>query len=393
MERVTAAKKRPFSNAAVANVRKLYFDPATRGSLSAKKTFLKYNPKLNEAAVDAFFAEENAAKQFFPSKVALKGETQKLRANYFGQYLMADTGFFEIQVNGQRQKYIVMGVADVWSRYFIARVMQRASAEEAVQAIKSIISSEIKPFMPHKNRSITILSDMGTEFVNKIMSRWLQTERLVFHHTLASSVNKASIVERKWRTLKAKIQLYVDSKKFGQNFNFGTLLQQICKTLNATEIRTIGNVTPADLRAFKIQAVNKMRQKTQKHLMQSEGERKEFYRRVKDKLIGRIGQFVRVTSSKAQVFEKLHQRKYSRLELFIIHGIKLPTPASNTPYSMYKLRDLNGEIIKGFFKTSEIIPLQDQHTPHRKSYRFTVTEWKRNSQNRGEYLATLAGTS
>ena len=72
---------------AVAKVRSRYFDPSNLGSLSSRKTFLKYNPDLRESDVNKFFAEENAPKRFYPSKVSLPGEVFKTRAHYFGQYV------------------------------------------------------------------------------------------------------------------------------------------------------------------------------------------------------------------------------------------------------------------------------------------------------------------
>ena len=248
-------------------IRKLYFDTSKPGSLSSKKTFLRYNPRLNKQVVNQFFAEEASTKVWFPSKVSLKNETPTVRANYFGQYIMADTGFFKIVHEGAEREFKVMGICDVWSRYFVPVIIERASGAEAVRALKKVITEDIKPHMTLKLRPITVLTDKGSEFLNSQVSNWLQSEPNIMHATLSSSASKASIIERKWRTLKSKIEMYIGGMKFGESLDFEKTLLSIAKTLNGTKIRTIGDVSPDDLRNFKLSAVNQMRRKTKKTLL------------------------------------------------------------------------------------------------------------------------------
>ena len=376
---------------ALSKIRKRYFDPSNLGSLSSKKTFIKYNRDLSKHDVDHFFASENATKRWYPNKLAIQGETSRMRANYFGQYIMADTGFFDVPRNGSSKKTIVLGICDVYSRCFFARILTQATGQEAIKALQTVIKEEIRPYMFFKDRPITILTDLGTEFVNKNMTSWLKSEHFIYHNTLSSSISKAAIIERKWRTLKAKVQLFIDSRKFGEVIDFPSVLQSICKTLNDTETRVLGNATPNQIRRSDISATDALRKIKNGHLYWSNKERAKFYENVKRKLIARIGQYTRITAAKANYFEKEHKRRSSRLELFIVHRIKMPIPSFKTVYSMYQLRDLNGEIIVGFFKTSEIIPVDDRESPFNKSYRFTVVDWERDQTKRGIYRVKLAG--
>lgn len=381
---------------ALAKIKKRYFDPTKLGSLSSKKTFLKYNRDLDSRDVDHFFASENATKQWYPNKLAIKGEGSRMRANYVGQYLQADSGYFEVPQTGNsgndgRKKIIVLGICDVYSRCFFARILSRATGQEAVRALKSVLKEEIRPHMLFKDRPTTILTDLGSEFVNKNMTAWLQSEHYIHHNTLSSSISKAAIIERKWRTLKSKVQLYLDSKKFGEKIDFPSLLTSICNTLNNTATRALGNVTPNEILRSDFRATNALRRKMDEHLYWTNRERAQFYEQVRRRLIARIGQYTRITAAKANYFQKEHARRSSRLELFIVHRIKLPIPSFKTTFSMYQLRDLNGEIIVGFFKTSEIIPVADKESPFNKNYRFTVVDWKREGTKRGMYLVALAG--
>ena len=386
-----STEKKQKKKVAMSVAKKRYFDPNIKGSLSSKKTFLKYNKDLDEATVDRMFVEENATKQFYPQRLAIKGEGMAMRSNYFGQHVMADTGYFEVSNFGTTQKYVVLGICELFSRCFFAKLIERPSGLEAVAALKEVINNEVKPFMVFKDKPISILTDLGTEFCNKNMKQWLQTEPFIEHHTLSSSVSKAAMVERKWRTLKTKIQIYLDSRKYGERVDFPALLQSICVTLNDTKTRVLGDVSPNEIRTSNWSSIDKMRRKTAKHLYWDNEERRQFYERVKRKLVARIGQYTRITAAKANQFQKAHNRKSSKLELFIVHKIKVPIPSFKTYYSRYQLRDLNDEIIKGYFKTSEIIPLPDNQSPFNKNYRYTVIDWERDKANRGFYSVQLAG--
>ena len=380
---------------ALEKARKRYFDPTKKGSLSSKKTFAYYNKDIAPATIDRLFASENSTRRWFPNKLALKGENLRMRANYFGQFIMADTGFFSVPETNDEEsavkKVIVLGICDVYSRCFFARILSRASGQEAIEALKEVIRTEIRPFMFFKDRPITILTDLGTEFVNRNMTTWLQSAHRISHHTLSSSASKAAIIERKWRTLKSKVQLFIDSRKLGEKIDFPSLLESICETLNDTATRVLADATPNQIRKSDFVATNRLREKTQAHLYWSDRERVDFYERVKRRLVARIGQYTRITTSKANAFQKQHDRRSSKLELFIVHRIKLPIPAFGSTYSMYSLRDLNDEIIRGYFKTSEIIPVPDGESPFNKAYRYTVVDWERDGTKRGFYNVQLAG--
>ena len=379
---------------ALEKARRRYFDPTKKGSLSSKKTFAFYNKDIAPATIDRLFASENSTRRWFPNKLSLKGETLRMRANYFGQFIMADTGFFSVpatKVGDESKKVIVLGICDVFSRCFFARILSRATGQEAIDALKAVIQTEIRPFMFFKDRPITILTDMGGEFVNRNMTSWLQSAHRIDHHTLSSSASKAAIIERKWRTLKSKVQLFIDSRKVGDKIDFPALLESICATLNDTASRVLADATPNQIRKSELGATNRLREKTQGHLYWSEQQRVEFYQAVKRKLVARIGQYTRITAGKAGAFQKQHDRRSSKLELFIVHRIKLPIPAFGSTYSMYALRDLNDEVIRGYFKTSEIIPVPDSESPFNKGYRYTVVDWERDGTKRGFYNVQLAG--
>lgn len=373
----------------LAKARKLYFDPTVRGSLSSRRTFQRYHPNIPNEIITKLFQENVGLIQWFPAKVQLKGETHSMTARYFSQYLMMDVGFFHVQNMKGYKIEPVLGLVDVWSRLFVVRSISKVNSINVLNAFKDILKTEIEPYRRFKDLPMTILTDKGTEFVNQIMTNWLKTQHKMYSFTLTSSSSKTAMVERRWRTLKAKYQLLIDASRPGQKRDFDTILQEIAKTLNNMHSRILGDVTPNQLREFKHEAVEKMRKKMEPHLYWSTKERKAFYRIVESKIIARIGQFARITSG-SKTFQKLQQRKYNKLELFIVRNIKFPIPSSGSYYSMYKLRDLNGEVIEGYFKTSEIVPVPIKSSPHNSNYKFTVKSWKRTKQ-RGIFKVHYAG--
>jgi hypothetical protein len=174
--------------------RKLYFDPKVKGSMSSRKTFLKYNPNISNDTLDRLFSQNGTVQQWFPAKKNIPREQMAMTARYFGHYLQCDTGFFKIKYRNKVEKMVpVLGVADVWSRSFYARVMDRASAKDVLVAIKDIMDTDITPNRKFNNLDINFVSDQGKEFVNATFSAWLKEEGF-YLFTLASSDSKGESI-------------------------------------------------------------------------------------------------------------------------------------------------------------------------------------------------------
>jgi hypothetical protein len=176
------------------NARKLYFDPKVKGALSSRSTFSKYNPTIKSDTLDRLFAQNETVQQWFPAKKSIPGEQMSMTSRYFSQYLQCDTGFFKINFGPDEEKMIpVLGVADVWSRAFYARVMDRATAKAVLHALKDIMANDIAPYRHFRNLDINFVCDQGKEFLNETLTVWLREEG--FHlFTLSSSDSKGKIV-------------------------------------------------------------------------------------------------------------------------------------------------------------------------------------------------------
>ena len=216
-------------------------------------------------------------------------------------------------------RYLLVCI-DVFSKYAWIVPIKSKTGPALVEAFKVILSSGRKP---HK-----IMTDQGTEFFNKSFQTLLKNEGIELFNTFNET--KASIVERVIRTFKAKMWRYFTAKK---TMRYLDMLPDLVYSYNHSEHRSIGR-SPA--------------------LVNSENEDEVFrtlYRNVLDnvqpvKYKFKIGDQVRISKIKRK-FEKGYLPNYSK-EIFTVSK-KVPR---NPP--VYKLKDYDGEELKGTFYDKEL---------------------------------------
>ena len=216
-------------------------------------------------------------------------------------------------------RYLLVCI-DVFSKYAWIVPIKSKTGPALVEAFNVILSSGRKP---HK-----IMTDQGTEFFNKPFQTLLKNEDIQLFNTFNET--KASIVERVIRTFKTKMWRYFTAKKTMRYLN---MLPDLVYSYNHSEHRSIGR-PPA--------------------LVNSENEDEVFrtlYRDVLDNVQPvknkfKIGDQVRISKIKRK-FEKGYLPNYSK-EIFTVSK-KVPR---NPP--VYKLKDYDGEELKGTFYDKEL---------------------------------------
>ena len=88
---------------------------------------------------------------------------------------------------------MILTCVDVFTRWADARAIKTKSATEVLAALKSIVSES-------KRQPEKLWTDAGTEFTNKIMTKWRDEHGIGMYHTY--SPHKASVVEAFNKTLK-----------------------------------------------------------------------------------------------------------------------------------------------------------------------------------------------
>ena len=216
-------------------------------------------------------------------------------------------------------RYLLVCI-DVFSKYTWIVPIKSKTGPALGEALKVILSSGRKL---HK-----IMTDQGTEFFNKSFQTLLKNEDIQVFNTFNET--KASIVERVIRTLKIKMWRYFTAKKTMRYFD---MLPDLVYSYNHSEHRSIGR-PPA--------------------LVNSENEDEVFptlYRNFLDnvqpvKYKFKIGDQVRISKIKPK-FEKEYLPNYSK-EIFTVRKRVRRNPP------VYKLKDYDGEELKGTFYDKEL---------------------------------------
>lgn len=215
-------------------------------------------------------------------------------------------------------KYILT-VIDVFSRYAWAFPLSDKKPKSVIQAFKTLFK-ERKP--------IFLQTDKGSEFIAKSVRSFLKENDVKYYVTHNSDV-KACFVERFNRTLKTKMYRYFTYKNA---YRYIDILQNLVTAYNNTKHRSI-KIAPCEVNENNILKVWMNQNKIEKNITKKRGKYK-------------IGDIVRISKYKTQ-FEKGYESNWSE-ELFKIYAI------SNRIPIVYKLKDLNNEIIEGTFYENEL---------------------------------------
>lgn len=210
-------------------------------------------------------------------------------------------------------------VLDIFSKYGWIIPLKTKTGLEVSKALQ-IIFKENKPKM--------LWEDKGKEYYNKNVLDLLAKNDVKIYST--ENEEKSSVCERWNRTIKTKMY-----KQFTiqNNTIYIDILKKILSSYNNSKHRSIG-MTP--LQARKPQNYGKVYFKLY-------GQR-ESPVRVKSL---KIGDKVRISKYKRKTFDKGYTPNWTE-EVFVIDEIQWTDPIT------YRIRDLNGELIKGTFYREEL---------------------------------------
>ena len=209
----------------------------------------------------------------------------------------------------------IMVVIDVFSRFAMCIALKTKAKGEVNNAFKRIVAKYGKP--------IYLITDMGTEFINKTMKKYLSDEHINLFHIYGES--KASNAERLIRTIKGKLTVKMEEE--GDN-DWVKYLPDVVKGYNTT-VHSAIKMTPRD--AKRPENADKIRPDPEEAL-----EEPKF----------KLGDKVRISVTKGK-FEKGYTANWS-YEVFTITGIRYTNPIT------YNLTDLKGEPVEGSFYTQEL---------------------------------------
>ena len=215
-------------------------------------------------------------------------------------------------------RYLLVCI-DVFSKYAWVIPLKNKTGPSLVEAFKVILASGRKPEK--------IMTDQGTEFFNRHFQALMKEEDIVLYNIYNET--KASIVERLIRTLKTRMWRYFTAKK---TMRYIDMLPYLVYSYNHTVHRSI-KTKPVDVTV-----------KNEKKVWHTLYGNHYAVKNVKYKF--KIGDQVRISKIKRK-FEKGYLPNFSK-EIFTV-SMQIPRDPS-----VYKLKDYDGEGLKGTFYEKEL---------------------------------------
>ena len=259
---------------------------------------------------DAYTLHKPIRRNFRRNRVIVGGIDQQWQLD------LADVQSMQKFNDGYR--YLLVCI-DVFSKYAWVVPLKNKTGPSLVQAFKIILSSGRKPEK--------IMSDQGTEFLNKHFRALMKEEDIELYNTYNET--KASIVERLIRTLKTKMWRYFTAKK---TMRYIDILPDLVYSYNHSIHRSI-KTQPAN--------VTVENEKNVWHTLYSDHNAEK---NVKYKF--KIGDQVRISKIKRK-FEKGYLPNFSKEIFTITKQVPRDPP-------VYKLKDYDGEELKGTFYDKEL---------------------------------------
>ena len=226
----------------------------------------------------------------------------------------------DIKEDNDGVSYLLIAI-DLLSRYLWVRPLKTKSAREVRDAFEDIFSNGRTP---EKLRT-----DQGKEFDNNTLKKYLKDENIKYFTT--QNEGKANYAERVIKTLKNKIFKYLTHNNTRR---YADKLQQFVQSYNNTVHRSLG------------MAPSKVTKKKAKTIWWKLYKPKSTGSRVKPYTF-RVGDHVRITFLKNK-FSREYDQRWTGEIFTVTHRYRV----QGIPQC--KLKDYNGEEIKGSFYKEEL---------------------------------------
>lgn len=292
-------------------------------------------------SVDAYTLHKPIRRKFPTNRVIVYSINQQWQADLVDMTTLRE--------HNEGYRYILTCI-DILSKYAWATPLKQKRGQDIVDAFTLIIRDRKPKFLQ---------TDQGTEFKNKIFQKFLKQNDIKFFTTF--NATKASVVERFNRTLKSKMWKYFTSKN---TYKYIDVLSELVKSYNHTYHSSIKRA-PVEV---------------------NDGNESEVWFTLygdhqpanDSKCTFNVGDTVRVSKVKL-TFEKGYESNWSE-EIFVI------TECVKRHPTVYRIKDLLGEEIKGSFYAQELqkVRLKDEY-PIEKVLK------KRVDKNNTEYYVKFRG--
>ena len=317
---------------------KIYNDPSNLAGLAGVQPLFreakKLDPSITMKDVQHFLMGHTTYTRMKPRRVHFP-RVKTIPADFMTDVQVDLADMQKLAENNDGYSYILVGIDVLSKRVFVAPLRTK-NARDVVQAFEELI--EQMPMKP-----MTIYSDLGPEFKNRLLERWLKQQDIQKHEA-TSTYQKAALAERAIKNLKQRVYRYFAQK---QTQNWVNVIHDIANAINHSVSRVHG-MRPVDVNFENAQQV-------WKHIYGPAFMIDK--RKAKPKL--KQGDFVRMSVGKS-IFEKGYYPSWDDeiLEVDEVKQKSIPT--------MYAVKDLKGEEFRGKFYDEELQKVRkDEQTEYR----------------------------
>ena len=309
-------------------LKKIYYDPASPASFSGPDKLYTYVKKEGKYNISKYRIKKWLQRQ---EPYSLQRPLRKpMNRTHIVVAGIDDQGAADLMDMVKFSKYndgfaYILVVIDVFSKYLWLRKLKDKKGHSVASAFEDIFKGGRQP-----NR---IRTDLGQEFKSRLVQSVFRKEGI--RHFYSYNEVKSSISERAIKSIKTKIYRYFSYK---QSYRYIDKLQSFTKGYNDTIHSTI-DMPPAD--------VNKANEETVR-ISTFLANHKETSTKLKHfRFKFKIGDRVRITHLR-NIFTREYDEKWTG-EIFTIaqrfwrQGVPV-----------YRIKDYNGEDIKGTFYQSEL---------------------------------------
>ncbi len=259
---------------------------------------------------------------------------------------LADLGKF--MKTNDSYRYL-LGCIDSFSRKLYVSPLKTKKGTEIVESLKEI-------FEEAGTKPCSIRSDRGSEFTNSVVTEFLQNQSV--GHSFTSNLSQAAFIERCWKSLKKRMMKYMKDK---ETTRYIDILQDLVTGYNNTHHSVIG-MTPNEVKAKSHAQVaynmirDRARRNGKKLKIKKEGggyrqktidELLVEMKRKRKPFLFRLGMKVRISLRPEKIVSEYTER-WSK-EIFTIRRRRY-----RNGIPVYKIRDEDGEVLKGTFYTKEL---------------------------------------
>ena len=339
----------------------LYRDPAFPGSLGGVRAFVRglrrKGEKVDARRVkkelrnDDLYQLHKPSKRRFPRRpIIVQG------IDHLWQVDLSDVS--SIKEHNDDHRFLLF-VIDAFSKYAWVRPLKDKTAATLTTVMKDILEKSGR-------RPLYVMSDKGSEFVNRSFKAMLKSFDVVFY-TSQNEETKAAIVERLQRTFKSKMFRYFTDRR---TLRYVDVLQDIVSSYNETHHRSI-EMAPEDVdRSVDDEVRRRLALKWKRPPPTAQ----------KGPDAIRVGDSVRIAVARA-TFRKGYLPTWTE-EIFTVAEKKKTRPPT------FRLQDYGGDFLEGTFYLQEL-----QKVPPEKDrvYRIEKVVRRRTRKGRRELLVKWSG--